>query len=161
MTEREYDEFGYESKYISKDENGNPTTVISMVTEGDREDGWLRITDYDESGTITHRSECVYDSDGNRISEKQCHYSKGILDDWTEMIYDSQGNKTEYKYYIVQDGTRSKEKEMEYVVDGETIKVVLSQWTKYEYDDVGNLLRELSLNIDGEITYRVEYEYKY
>ena len=161
--EKEYDELGWQNKFILKDvdENGNPFVYSVERYEIERKDGWNRITNYDEAGTITFRSECFSDSDGNMMNDKQYHYSEGNLIDWLDDYYDAAGNKTEEKCYIVQDGTRSKEKEMDYVLDGESLKVVLSKWTKYEYDENGNLFRELSLKIDGQISYCTEYEYKY
>ena len=163
--ETEIDEAGKQVKYITKqlDANGNPyeTNCTEMEYECDEAGNITKTISYDNSGKVVHRTECAYDSAGNRIVDKQYRYSDGVIEDWSELVYDSFGNKLDEKYYVVQYGTEPKEYEIEYDLFGETLRVVRQKWNEYEYDDYGKLLRRLEHARDGQIDYRVEYEYKY
>lgn len=158
----EYDAAGNQIKRGYKNESlGSEGEEIS---EYDTDNNLMKITDYDEDGTI--KEIYLYEYDNDMLIKFGSYNADGSLN-WDSIYeYDSDGRAIKEVGSISIDGViYSSKGEHEYDADGNLIKTYfydgdeLASWKEYENNDNGKQTKCTCHGVDGSIYYIEETEY--
>lgn len=176
----EYDDSENEIKRTTLDRNSGKITLCEYEYDGNG--NLIRTTQTTDELTIVIQ-EAAYDNNGNQLEEKTYYYGDSIYDGsinvWHEYEYDSNGNEikheirnynpdgsidTWYGYEYDSNGNETKYERKIYNNDG-----ICFRYERYEkeYDNDGNIIKEIqyikddSINFENEYEYEYDYEYQY
>lgn len=176
----EYDGNENEIKRTTLDRNSGKITLCEY--EYDSNGNLIRTIQTTDELTIVIQ-EAAYDNNGNQLEEKTYNYGdsiyNGSINVWHEYEYDSNGNKikheirnynpdgsidTWYGYEYDSNGNETKYERKIYNNDG-----ICFRYERYEkeYDNDGNIIKEIqyikddSINFENEYEYEYDYEYQY
>ena len=170
-TIRNYSEYIYDEsynlfQYIEYYSNG----IVRAYHNFDDSGNEISSTYYNQDGTISGINYIFEYNSNNQLIKKTGYYADGSLYDWTDYTYDSLGNTLSI---ITYNGENSMASYYGYEYDSNGNRTIEEHYTNYNpeyddyyirksiYDEKNNLLKYESLDREGNILYRTEYNYEY